>query len=90
LLIGADQDPSAFAGAARRLERLAEGLAATTEPAGAAVAMEAAPREPEPISGSAGVSAISAAVEAPLARLEQLVANGSDHSVQRTTDYAPA
>jgi multidrug resistance protein MdtO len=99
LLIGADQDPGAFAGAARRLERLAETVGVAAQPAGAAVATKAAPSGPEsmlgpsgakPMSGPAGPNAISASVEAPLAKLEQLVANLTDHPAQGMTDHAPA
>jgi hypothetical protein len=90
LLIGADQDPNAFAGAARRLERLAERVGGAAEPAGAAVAIEAAPGGPEPTSSPAGPSAVSAFVETPLAKLEQLVADLSDHAAQGMTDYASA
>jgi hypothetical protein len=78
LLIGADQDPAGFAGTARRLERLAERLGG------------AAPGGSEPMSRPAGPSAISAAVEVPLARLEQLVEHLSEHAGHGTTVYAPA
>jgi multidrug resistance protein MdtO len=79
LLIGADQDPAGFAGTARRLDRLAERFGDAVEPDGAA------PGGSEPVSRPAGPSAISAAVEAPLARLEQLVEHLSEHAGHGTT-----
>jgi multidrug resistance protein MdtO len=90
LLIGADQDPGAFAGAARRLARLAESVGGAAQPAGSAVATDAAPGGTEPMSCPAGPNAISASIEAPLAKLEQLVANLSDRAAQGMTDHAPA
>ncbi|MDB5411665.1 MAG: Conserved hypothetical rane protein putative efflux pump, partial [Rhodospirillales bacterium] len=90
LLIGADQDPAGFAGTAHRLDRLAESVGtAATSPA-AAPAAESTPGGSEPMSRPAGPSAISATVEAPLARLEQLVEHLSEHAADGTTDYAPA
>jgi multidrug resistance protein MdtO len=89
LLIGADQDPGAFTGVARRLERLAESVDGAAQPAGAA-ATEAAPGRSEPMPRPAGPNAIPALVEAPLAKLEQLLANHPDQAAQGMTDYAPA
>jgi multidrug resistance protein MdtO len=78
LLIGADQDPTGFAGTARRLDRLAESIGtAATLPAAAPAA-------------EASASAISAAIEEPLARLEQLVEHRSEPAADGMTDYAPA
>ena len=90
LLIGADQESVSFAGAARRLERLAERLGDAAEPGSAATATEAAPNGAEPMSNITRPSAISAAVDATLAELEQVIANLSEHAEQGTTDYAPA
>jgi multidrug resistance protein MdtO len=88
LLIGADQEPAGVVGTALRLERLAASLDAAAEPGGRASATEAAPGSPMP--PPAGSSGISAAVEAPLASLEQLVADLSEHVANETIDYAPA
>jgi multidrug resistance protein MdtO len=90
LLIGADQESVGFAGAVRRLERLAERLGDAAEPGGAATATEAAPSGPEPMPKPAHPSTISAPVEASLAELEQAIANLSEHAERGTTDYAPA
>ena len=106
LLIGADQDQAGFVSAARRLERLAERLGDAADPSAAAMATEAPPSGPEPTPNPAHKTAISASVEghlaksvegpfaksldAPLAKLEQFVANLSDHAAQGTTDYASA
>ena len=78
LLIGADQQPSGLAGAANRLARLSESLGDTAPPL---TGTEAAPD---------GSSPVSAAIEAPLAKLEQLIATLSEHAAQGTTDYAAA
>jgi multidrug resistance protein MdtO len=95
LLIGADQEPAGFVATAPRLERLAECLGGGPQPEGpeseTAIApdgLELPPRQ----AGlrQAGSDGISAAVEAPLARLEQLVANLSEHTAQEVADYAPA
>ncbi len=90
LLIGADQQPAGFVGTARRLERLAASLDAATEPAGPASETVAAVRGCEPPLRQAGSSGTSAAVEAPIAKLEQLVANLSEYAAQEVADYAPA
>ena len=90
LLIGADQDPAGFAGTARRLDRLAESVGTAAKPPAAEPAAEAAPGGSEPMPRPAGPSAICAAIEAPLARLEQLVEHLSEHVARETTDYAPA
>jgi multidrug resistance protein MdtO len=89
LLIGADQDPDGFAGTARRLERLAERLGDAAEP-GSAAPGGSEPHGSEPVSRPAAPSAISLAVEAPLARLEQLVEHLSEHAAHGTTVPAPA
>ena len=89
LLIGADQEPAGLAGTARRLERLAESFGSAITPA-AAPATAGAPDGPEPIPRPAAPSAVAAAVDASLTRLEQLVANLSEHAAQGTADYAPA
>jgi multidrug resistance protein MdtO len=90
LLVAADQEPAGLAAIARRLERLAETLGNAAELRTGVTATEAADDatklKPRPM----GASAISAAVEAPLARLEQLVANLSENEAQGATDYAPA
>jgi multidrug resistance protein MdtO len=90
LLIGADQDPAGFVGTALRLERLAESLDAAAEPKGPASETAAAPSGSEPMPHPAGSSEISAAVEAPLAKLEQLVGKLSEYAAQEMADYAPA
>jgi multidrug resistance protein MdtO len=90
LLIGADQESVGFAGTVRRLERLAERLGDAADSGGAVTATEVAPSGPEPMPNPAHPSAISAAVEASLAELEQVIASPSEHAVQGTTDYAPA
>jgi multidrug resistance protein MdtO len=90
LLIGADQEPAGFVGTALRLERLAESLDAAAEREGPASATEAAPSGSEPMPRPAGSSAISAAVEASIAELEQVIAKLSEHTEQGTTRYAPA
>ena len=95
LLIGADQEPAGFVGTALRLERLAKRLEAATEPDGRASETAAATGGPEPPPRPAGpppagASGISAAIEAPVARLEQLVANLSEFAAQEVADYAPA
>jgi multidrug resistance protein MdtO len=90
LLIGADQEAAGFVGTARRLQRLAERLDAAEEPEGPASETEAAARGYEPMPLPAGSNGISAAVEAPLAKLEQLVANLSEYAVQEMADYARA
>jgi multidrug resistance protein MdtO len=100
LLIGADQEPAGFVGTALRLERLAESLDAAAEPEGPTSETAAAPSGSEamPHPGGphpagphpAGSSGISAAVEAPLAKLEQLVTNLSGYAAQEMADYAPA
>jgi len=78
LLIGADQDPAGSAATGHRLHRLAERLGNAASPTAAAPPDETGP------------SPISAAVEAPLARLEQLVEQISEQKIHGTTDYAPA
>jgi multidrug resistance protein MdtO len=88
LLIGADQGSVGFAGTVRRLERLAACLDDASEPGGADTATQAAPSGPEPIPAHPG--GISAAVEASLVELEQVIANLSEHADQGTTDCAPA
>jgi multidrug resistance protein MdtO len=100
LLIGADQEPAGFVGTALRLGRLAERLDAAAEHEGPASETEAVPSGSEPTPHPAGPypagprpagsSGISAAVEAPLAKLEQLVANISEYAAQEMADYAPA
>jgi multidrug resistance protein MdtO len=94
LLIGADQDPAGFEGTARRLERLAERLGDAAESGGAAPGGSephgSEPHGSEPVSRPAGPGAISAAVEAPLARLEQLVEHLSERAAHGTTVDAPA
>jgi multidrug resistance protein MdtO len=77
LLIGADQEAAGFVGTALRLQRLAEGLDAAAAPEG-------------PASETAAASGISAVVEAPLAKLEQLVANLSEYGAQEMAHHAPA
>jgi multidrug resistance protein MdtO len=84
LLIDANQDPVGFAGTARRFDRLAESVGNAAKPPAA----EFAPGGSERMSGDP--SSMSAAVEAPLARLEQLVEHLSEHAVHGTNDYAPA
>jgi multidrug resistance protein MdtO len=68
LLIGADQDPAGFVSTARRLERLAERLGDAPDSGAAAMATEAAPSGAEPTPNPAYKTAISASVEAPLAK----------------------
>jgi multidrug resistance protein MdtO len=77
LLIGADQEPAGFVGTALRLQRLAEGP-------------DAAAASEGPASETAAASGISAVVEAPLAKLEQLVANLSEYGAQEMAHHAPA
>jgi multidrug resistance protein MdtO len=89
LLIGADQDSGALAGAARRFERLASRVGGPAPAASAVPVTEAAPSRPEPMPGPVGPSAISAYVEAPLTKLELLVDDLSEHAALGTTDYAP-
>jgi multidrug resistance protein MdtO len=89
LLIGADQEPAGFVGTALRLERLAESLDAAAKPEGPASETTASSAS-EPIPRSAGSHGISAAVEVPLARLEELVANLSEYAGQEMADYAQA
>ena len=72
-----DQEPTGFVGTALRLQRLAEGLDAAAAPEG-------------PASETAAASGISAVVEAPLAKLEQLVANLSEYGAQEMAHHAPA
>jgi hypothetical protein len=74
----------------RRLERLAQRLGDAAEPGGPDTATEAAPSGTQSMPKPAHPNAISAAVEASLAELEQVIANLSDHADQGTTDYAPA
>jgi multidrug resistance protein MdtO len=90
LLIGADQQPSGLDDTAHRLERLAESFGSAITPAAAATAMAAAFGGPEPIPRPAAPSAVAAALDASLTRLEQLVANRSEHETQGTADYASA
>jgi hypothetical protein len=90
LLIGADQQPAGPDGTANRLERLADILGVAVTPAADATAMVAAPGGPGPIPRPAASSAVSAALDAPLTRLEQLVANLSEHAAQGMTNDAPA
>jgi multidrug resistance protein MdtO len=90
LLIGADQEAAGFAGIARRLERLAERLGDAADPGGAETEMQAALSGAEQMPKPALPTAMSAAVEASLAELEQVIANLSEHAAQGTTDYAPA
>jgi multidrug resistance protein MdtO len=90
LLIGADQGSLGFTGTARRLERLAQRLGDAAEPGGPDAATQAAPSGPQSMPKPAHPSAISAAVEASLAELEQVIANLSENAEQGTTDYAPA
>jgi multidrug resistance protein MdtO len=90
LLIGADQDPGAFADAARRLELLAQTVGGAAGPAATAGAAAAAPGGSESTPRPAGANAILASVETSLAKLEQLVADLSDHAAPGMTDYAPA
>jgi multidrug resistance protein MdtO len=89
LLIGADQQADGLDGTAHRLERLAESFGGAITPA-AAPAMAAAPDGPEPIPRPAAPSAVAATLDASLTRLEQLVANRSEHATQGTADYASA
>jgi multidrug resistance protein MdtO len=88
LLIGADQEPTDFVGTALRLERLARSFDAAAEAEGPASETTAAPGGSESMPRPA--SGISVAVEAPLAKLEQLVANLSEYAAQETAGYAPA
>ena len=90
LLIGADQEPAGFVGTALRLERLAKSLDVAAEPEGPASETAAAPSGSQPMPRPAGSSGISAAVEAPLAKLEQLVGDLSEYAAQEMADYAPA
>jgi hypothetical protein len=90
LLIGADQEPAGFIGTARRLGRLAESLDAAAEPEGPTSQTKTVPSGAEPLPHPSGSSEISAAVEAPLAKLEQLVANLSEYAVQEMAADAPA
>jgi multidrug resistance protein MdtO len=97
LLIATDQDPAGFAGTARRLERLADSVGTAATPPTAAPAAEVAQGGSEPMSRPVIPSAIAVSVDAPLARLEQLVeqlsehaAHGSEHAAHGTSDYAPA
>jgi multidrug resistance protein MdtO len=87
LLIGTDQEPAGFVGTARRLERLAESLDTAAKIEAPATETAAAP---EPMPRPAGSSGISATIEAPLTKLEHLVANRSEYAAQETTNYAPA
>jgi multidrug resistance protein MdtO len=89
LLIGADQERAGVADAASRLRRLAECLDPVTKPGTAVAATKAASDGAEPKPDPAHQSAISSAVEAPLATLEQLVVNLSDRSAQGTPHHAP-
>ncbi len=89
LLIGADQEPAAFAGTALRLGRLAESLDAAG-PEGPAPETAAAPGGSEPTPRPVGASGISAAVEAPLVKLEQLLGSLSENATQDMADHAPA
>jgi multidrug resistance protein MdtO len=90
LLIGADQEPAGFVGTALRLERLAQSLDAGAEPEGPASGTGAVPSGAEPMPRPAGSSGIAAAVEVPLTKLEQLVANLSDYAAQGVADYGLA
>jgi multidrug resistance protein MdtO len=90
LLVGADQEPTGFVGTALRLERLAESLDAAAKPKAPASETGAASGASEPMPRQAGPSGISAAVEAPLAKLEQIVANLSEYAAQEMADHAPA
>jgi multidrug resistance protein MdtO len=90
LLIGADQESAGFVGTARRLERLAESLDAAVEPEGPVSETTVAPSGSEPVPRPADSSEISAAVEAPLVKLEQLVGNLSEYAAQEMAGYSPA
>ncbi|MEA2727325.1 MAG: multidrug resistance protein MdtO [Acetobacteraceae bacterium] len=90
LLVGADQEPTGFVGTALRLERLAESLDAAAKPKAPASETGVASGASEPMPRQAGPSGISAAVEAPLAKLEQIVANLSEYAAQEMADHAPA
>jgi multidrug resistance protein MdtO len=84
LLIGADQEPAGVDDAAHRLERLADRFGDAAAPPAVA------PGGLEPIAHPPAPSAVSAALDASLTKLEQLVANPSEHTAQGTTHYAPA
>jgi multidrug resistance protein MdtO len=90
LLVGADQEPSGFEDTARRLKRLAESIAVVAAPEGPASKTETVPSGAEPLPHPAGSSGVSAVVEAPLAQLEQHVANLSEYAAQEVAADAPA
>jgi multidrug resistance protein MdtO len=90
LLIGADQDTTASGGIARRLDRLAESFGAGSEPAETASEREAMASGPGVAPGPAYPGAISALMETPLAKLEQLAVQLSEREEKGRADYAPA
>ncbi len=90
LLVAADQEPAGRAATSRRLERLAETLDDAAAPRTGVTATEAIADATELLPGPMGPSAIAAAVEAPLARLERLVASLSENQAQGASDYARA
>jgi multidrug resistance protein MdtO len=90
LVIVPDQERAGLAVTARRLEQLAENLGDATERPSGVTATEAAAEQTDSGPQPVGPSAISATIEAPLAKLEQLVTSLSENGAQRETDYAPA
>jgi multidrug resistance protein MdtO len=90
LLIDANQESSDFAGAAYRLDRLAETLDPAVEGATDAPGAEAAPRGPEVLPQSSGSSAVTETIEARLESLEQSIAHLSKDAAPGAIDYAPA
>ncbi|MEJ0096093.1 MAG: FUSC family protein [Methylocella sp.] len=88
LLIGADQDPIASGGVARRLDRLAEEFGAHPAPPDAGT--EDASLGRGPTTGSAASDAAFAFIEAPLTKLEQMAAQPCEGDVGERGDYARA
>jgi multidrug resistance protein MdtO len=90
LLIGADQQLAGLEDTEKRLDRLAEKFGDTVAPAAPATAMAVAPGTAKPIPRPTASSAVSLSLDAPLTKLEQLVANLSEPGAQGTTHYASA
>jgi multidrug resistance protein MdtO len=89
-LLIADRAPGTSTALARRFDRLAEQVSADSEPTGqasgkgtVASGLDAAPPSIYP-------DAISALVETPLAKAEQVVAQLSEREQERRVDHAPA
>ena len=90
LLIGADRTPGTSTAFAHRFDRLAEQVCADLEPAGQATGKGTIASGLDPAPQSTYLDSISALVETPLAKVEQVVTQLSEPEQERRVDHAPA